>query len=53
MNYDNYPDDIRNFDYDYRSPFHINPCYNCEFEGDCDLKPSGNCYFERYEQEHG
>lgn len=46
---DNYPPDIRQYDNDHRSPFYVDPCYGCNYQGDCELEPSDDCKEQREE----
>ncbi|URC15422.1 hypothetical protein JLT2_54 [Paraglaciecola Antarctic JLT virus 2] len=46
----NYPDDIRDFDNDPRSPFYIDPpvCEECGVELDCDVDCDDEGYYPIY-----
>lgn len=46
---DNYPDDIRNYDHDPRSPFYVPPpeCSECGEELDVDVDADENGYFSK------
>lgn len=50
IRHDNYPDDIRSYDKDPRSPFYYDPCYGCDFDGDCDLEVGEDCYETKLEE---
>ena len=50
----NYPDDIRSYDLDPRSPFYIEPpkCEECEVELDSDVDCDEDGYFTTYSCEN-